>query len=342
LFPRRYVKKEEPYYDETLGKVNIITYLSLGNNGVFAVGTFPLPYSITDEGVLRKFYQETAKDFLNDEDYKISEVKEINLNGKPALEVSAESVKNKNEVAKIRVILSGKNVFYNLAILIIAENESPQDAVENRVKFEKETTNFFNSFAELPRAANSPAASIPPLFKSSFADGVFRSEHFDFTVNIPEDWIEISQTDVQGMRERGKDILKENSDANLSLASNARRNLFTFASKPLGAEKNAIITCNLTKTPSPSARLVELSNLTEQESRKVKFYTVTKGTHDIILGNTKFVGFEIRGTIAGEDYRQMTYFTERKDFALGFTMVYHDEEQRKILLELLSSMKFKQ
>ena len=165
LFPRRYVKKEEPYYDETLGKVNIITYLSLGNNGVFAVGTFPLPYSITDEGVLRKFYQETAKDFLNDEDYKISEVKEINLNGKPALEVSAESVKNKNEVAKIRVILSGKNVFYNLAILIIAENESPQDAVENRVKFEKETTNFFNSFAELPRAANSPAASIPPLFK---------------------------------------------------------------------------------------------------------------------------------------------------------------------------------
>lgn len=340
LFPRRSVKKIDSFYDEAVGKVSIKVYLSLGDDGVFGVGTFPLPYSITDENVLQNFYQEVAKEFLNDEEYEISEIKDINLNGKTGLEITSTHRKDKDDKAKMRVMLLGKNVFYNLASPVNPENSSPQEIIQNRAKFEQETTRFFNSFAELPIAKKIPAANVSPIFESTFADGIFHSGYFDLTIKIPNEWIEVAQMDVEGMRRHGKDVLTENSNIDVSTASNARRNLFTFASKPLGAEKNAAISCNLTKRPSNSATLLQLSNITEQEIRKVKIYTVTKATHSITLGSTKFVGFEVQGEVGGEEFQQMVYFTFRKDFALGFTMVYHNEEQRKLLFESLGSMKF--
>lgn len=341
LFPRSFVKDEEEFYDEAVGKVNVITYLSVGDIGAFAVGTFPMPYAVTDENVLRKFYQQAVQELLSTEEYQVSETKAIVVNGKPALEIIAAKDKNQAEKAKMRILLAGRNAFYHLAIPVVSGKKSEKETLQNRVKFEKQTADFFNSFAELTKAAEVSAANVLPWFQSSYSDGIFRSEYFDFTMKIPKDWIEVAQADIEGMRESGKEFLKENSDVKISLASNARRNLLMFVSKPLGAEKNAVIVCNLTKKPSPSASVLELSSITEQEIKKVKSFIVTKSTHEINLGNIKFVGFEIKGKRADEEFQQMVYFASEKDFALGFTLTYHDEEQKKTLLETLGSIKFK-
>lgn len=239
----------------------------------------------------------------------------------------------------MRILLSGKNVFYVLAMPIILENLSAREKLQNRVKFENETQRFLKSFAELDKIPAVNLLNIQPVFKSSYRNGIFHSDYFNFSIRIPTNWINVSLEDVESMRESGKDLIKANSNLEIPIP-NSRRNLFYFASKPLGSYKNATISCNLTLKPTPTSEIRGLSEITEREIKKVSFFTVTKTTEEITLGTTKFVGFEVKGSRAGEEFQNLLYFTSGKDYAIGFTLTYYDQEQKKMLLEMLSSMKF--
>ncbi len=90
--------------------------------------------------------------------------------------------------------------------------------------------------------------------------------------------------------------------------------------------------CNVMKKPSPEATILELSNFTEKALEQVKFYTITKKTHKLSLGNTEFVGLEIKGVLAKEEFQQAIYFCLRKDYALGFVFTYYSEEEKNFSL----------
>ena len=338
IFPRTPVKKEEKFDDQFYGTMNLKLYMSSGDSGSFMVGNLALPYSITDERVLKNLYRDLGKEFFSEDEYKNTDSKEIIVNEKPALELSGVSKNDDRQKVRMRVFLVKKDIFYTMVMASPVDDTAA--TLDPAAQLEKQTTDFFNSFTAISVSKVPDNQNVSPVFKTSFADGIFKSEYFNFTMQIPKDWHEISQDDVAGIRESSREVLKQNSNIKLPPKTNERRNIFSFSLKPLGADLNSTIVCNITKKPSPQATALHLSKETEQLIRKVNFYTVTKSTHVKKINGIDFVGFEGKGNLGGQEYGNFIYMCLRKEYALVFTVIYYTEEEKSLLTNAINSITF--
>lgn len=337
LFPRTPVFKEEKFADESFGTMTLKFYMSSGDSGVFGVGHIPLPYSITDETVLKDIYRQIAKEFFSGDEFSDAETKDILINERPGLELTRAKNSNNKPPFKMRIFLINRDIFYNIAMA--SAGDADDQIGDSKAKLEKETEDFFNSFTSIS-APKAVEENVSPVFKSSYTDGVFKSDYFNFTIKIPKDWHEISQEDVSGIRESSREILKQKSSIKLPPKTNERRNLFSFSAKPLGTDANSTIACNIQKKPTPQATALQLSKETEQVVRKMSFFTITKPTHTVKINGVDFVGLEGKGNLGGQDYGSTVYICIRKEYAVVFTIIYFSDDEKALLTESLNSIKF--
>lgn len=336
--PREPVRQTETFYEEELGNSKMVTYVAAGESGIFVVGSVAIPYSITEEKLLRETYNEVVKEFANDPDLKFGEPKDFYIGGKLGLEMS--SVKGNLPVpAKARVFLSGRNVILMFAVpREVEDGEVLSKALTDGIN--KDLTRFFSS-AVLEMEVDSAAAAKPdPQLDGSFADGIYRSSYFKFYLQIPKGWIRVTADDVEGVRQWGRDFLSANSSNRLPVNAKNRQNFATFVSEPLGNEGVASISINRGVPATKADDDLKMALLAESLLTRVPAYTSVKKPTRVKIGLVPAVVFESKINISDKIQNQIVYFFQRNGFVLAITIGYHNASDRATAVASAESLAF--
>lgn len=183
----------------------------------------------------------------------------------------------------------------------------------------------------------SQEAKSEDVFRSTFTDGVFRSEYFGFTIAVPKKWIRMDEADSR-IRQETKDFVRSNSNVDVSNLKDERSHLFTFSVKTLGATQNYRIACHVRKAPAGTTAEQKSLGL-EKALSGVAGFRISVPTHLVTLGENTFYAVESVASVKGQTVNQTTYFTIRKGHVLTFTTGY-DDKTKPLLLDSMKSLKF--
>src|SRR5688572_30672731 len=270
--PREPVRQTESFYDEAVGNSRMVMHVAMSDNAVFFAGNLAMPYSVTDDKVLRDMYAEVIKEFAADPDFQFGDPKDFYFDGRLGLELSAKSAK-RTVAGRSRVFVVGRNIYLMIALpMELGEGESISKAVETQIT--AEIDRFFKS--ALVAKTVQPTVNEPPTLAGSFANGIYRSSYFRFSLTVPEKWLKASAEDVAGLRKWGKDFLSANTDTSLPEIKKNGQNLATFVSLPLGNERIASISINLGIPATKAEDDMKMAELTESLLRQVAAYEVVK------------------------------------------------------------------
>lgn len=338
LFPRTPLESSEIIADPGFGRMTVKTFMGIGDRTVLAVGRMIMPYAVRDESVAKEARDGGAEGLFDPAEFTIEERRETVRNGVTILQICAKRKDNGSETL-YRTFLVGKSLYYGMAMTRLPLSPTPEfvSARDAAVRSDKEK--FLDSIAVHEITEKKAVIVENPLFKSTFADGIFRSDYFKFTLKPPENWHEVPYEDQAGVRRQAKDLVELNSDINMARTSSARRNMFTFAMKPLGAGQNYQFSMIATKSPLPGATTRQIAMQMERTMAGIQIYEISKKTYPVTLGKNTFYAFDMNGVIGGFAFKQTVYLTLRKGYVLFFSATYNDET-RPVLLEAMKTLTF--
>lgn len=335
--PRSPVRQSETFYDETLGNARMVMYVSMGDRATFLAGNIGMPYAISDEKLLREAYAEVVKEFATDPDFKFENPKDFYFGGKLGVELSATG-KNRIVAARARVFTVGRSMYLLVAMPHEPEKgENVTKAAESVVSAEFDR--FFSSAAVDHKPIQSGLNKAPSAFAGKFEGGKFISATFKFSIDLPENWIQVSSDDVEGLRQWGRDFLSANSDEKLPTSSKNKQNIATFASAPLGNEGLASISFNLALRVSGPDDDMRLAEVTESLVSKIATYEIVRKPTRIKAGAVPAVMLESRIKFSDRIQNQIIYYFRSNGAVIGMTVGYDNAEDRDKVLAAVESLK---
>lgn len=313
-------------------------YTAIGDNGIFMIGSMDMPLTVNNKVLRDSFYEGMASGLLKDGDYEMKETREIAVNGKPAVEYIAVEKKTTDD-AVFRFFIDEKRVYMMVGMTAITETGTPEEILAEKKTGKTDMERFFASFQ--PVNAAPAIATVPVQFRGATTDGVYRSEFFNFTIRMPEGWIDTSDEDLSGARAIAKDLIETNSSMKVSGTAKERRRLFSFAAKPMGSDDNDSLACNITKMPVGPIKFTakDMAAAVERMMGSVKIYTVTQGTRPVTVGKNTFYSFDVKGSIGENSFEQSVFMTQRKGYLLMFMLTY-DEFTKQMVMDSLKSLTF--
>ncbi len=336
--PREPVRQSETFYDEALGNGRMVMYVAAGDEAVFLVGGLALPYSITDEKLLRDTYNDVIKEFANDPDMKLTDPKDFYIEGKLGIEMTT-AVGKRIVPAKARVFLTGKNVILMLAAP--RELEEGETSTKDLTKaVHSDLSRFFSSVVVDKSIQPIIPVNEDPVFAGSFGSGVYRSNHFKFSLRLPDGWLRVSSEDVDGLRKWGRDFLAANSDDRIPVNTKTRQNLATFVSAPLGTEGIASISINRGIPATEAGTDMQMAQLTESLVATVATYQVLRKPTRVKLGEIPAVVLESKIKFSGAIQNQIIYYFQRNGFVVALTIGYFNEADRPKVIASIETLVF--
>jgi hypothetical protein len=334
-FPRTPVRNTEYIDDDVFGRLKLSLFLGFGDVVGYGAGHMRMPYAVTDPEAKKVLYAETAKEFMSDSDFTVKSTSDLEIKGVKGMKIVGTTDGGSTPFIA-NVFLIGRDLFFTFVtdVSTIATDE-PLSAEE----FELLAASFLESFEHLPELL-APLLPVAPEMRSTFANSVFRSEYFRFTMTLPKDWPMLSEDAVQDMRAVTAGIVNRSGDLKVPSARTVRNNLFTFLAKPLGFDKNSSITCTVLKSPGRQATARQLAIEMSTYLRRMGIYSDVAQPVEEKTGGTTFVRVDSQGEMAGTAFTQQIYFTVRNGYGLIFTLSFFDDESKKTLLESFGTLRF--
>ena len=337
--PRDPVRQTESFYDEALGNAKADVHVSVGDDATYVVGHIRIPYALTDEKLVREAYQEAIKEFAQDPELKFGDPKDFYFDGKLGVEVVSAPTDGRYLPARLRVFILGRSIYLLMAMPTLAPGEGEPPSKDEKVKLNAEFDSFFASAKPVLGKAPVVVAPEGAMIRGSFSNRVYTSEYFGFSFTVPEGWSRVEGDDVEGIRKWGLDYIAKNAGRPIP-APQAKRNLASFVSKPLGTERAAMLSINLGLPAVKPDAAMEMAKLTENLLAKVQTYKLRKSASRTKLGGAPAVTIEGTLAVMNESQSQVIYLIEQKGYVVAFTVNYHDDEDRRKAEAALQTLKF--
>jgi hypothetical protein len=196
------------------------------------------------------------------------------------------------------------------------------------------------------------SSKIPDDFDyGKIENGVYKNAYFNYELPIPADWSVQNKEQVEQLKQLSQKMIGEK---NKDLASQLKASEINYASlvtvfrHPVDSATGefnpsfAMVAENIGKMPSikngedylrQAQKLMRESGLT---------YSFEPGFTSEKVGNRQFDRMNVIMTIRGMDIQQSYYATVDKKFALAIVLSYGNDEQKKMVEEAMSKLKFKE
>ncbi|MBK8811736.1 MAG: hypothetical protein IPN69_13525 [Acidobacteria bacterium] len=336
-FPRTPAQNSETFVDEVFGTTKLEIFLGLGDSTAFGIGHMKLPYAVTDPEAMTAIYRETADAFLEDGEFKVRETADVEVGGGPALKLTGKTGEKFQDEFVMHVFLVKRDVYFSIVVdNSVADLENPKDKGE----FEKLAAKFLDSFSVIAKPEPEIEAPVPPVFRSTLVESVFRSEFFRFTIDIPKSWHRISRDEAARLLEVRRGVVNRNAGSKLVVPKTENPNLLTFTLKPVGLDSNSSLECNLSKLSGRNATAYQSAMLVYTGFSKLGFYNMPNKPVREMIGGVEFIRLEGTADLAGTRYRQKIYFLARNGYTLAFTLTAFSDDDENELIEAFKTIRF--
>ena len=177
-------------------------------------------------------------------------------------------------------------------------------------------------------------------------NGKYVNSYFDMEMSIPENWIVMSQKNLDElMKQSGEIVAGDNKrmKAALKAAEIKTANLLLASEYEIGSvEVNSNISVTAENIKLASGFIKNGSDYLKQtikmlEQTQVPYEAVGDITTEIINNQE----FAVMNGIIFDFVNQKMYVILKNEFALIFTITYFDDEQKEVLENAVNSVKFK-
>jgi len=181
-------------------------------------------------------------------------------------------------------------------------------------------------------------------------NGVYQNEYFDFSMKLPDDWVVQSKEQTEYIANTGKKIAAgddKNLQAVVKASDISSANLLAVFQYEVGSavEYNPailIVAENVKNAPgikNGSDYLFQARRLLQQAHYKYDY--LSEDFDKERINESDFYKMEARINTLGLEITQIYYSTVLKGFSFNVIISYISDEQKKILLESINTMKFK-
>ena len=190
--------------------------------------------------------------------------------------------------------------------------------------------------------------NIPEGFDyGTVKESAYYNDFFDFKLDFPEGWHVLDQSQQNQLMNQSVDLIAdEDSKKALDASLINVANLFTAFEKPIGTTIdfnpsiliNAENLKNFPGDPTVEAYMVKAMEFMDQTGMD---YKIISEQREVSIDGQKFLNTEIQNTIQGNTINQINYVTVKNGFAINMFLSYIEAEDKDVLQEVITSMKFK-
>lgn len=335
IMPRGLVSHVETFSEPGLGRMTIYSHISFSDSAIYSVGRMVLPYTITDEKILRKLYNEFASGMAQESKVQFQHVADFTFEGKLGVEFRSLPPDARYQSIRARAFVFGRDVYFMTATPNdVFEDTDPPEAslvTERSAEFDR----FFGSLKPVS-VVTKPVVAELPIFAGTFADGKYFSEHFKFSFVPPNAWIKLSSEEVNDLQNWGRQTISEQSGRDIPDPAR-RRNLFTFTSAPMGSDGSAMISLNL---GFPSNSFNDVKRLSDESARLIASlgnFKVIKAAHDSTVGEIKALSMVNELNIMGSVQHQYIYHFLTRGYVMSLTISCHAQADCTKAIDSLST-----
>jgi len=173
---------------------------------------------------------------------------------------------------------------------------------------------------------------------------VYSNNFFNFKIKIPTDWVILKQSQQTSLLEKGNNVPREEETVKASEINMA--NLLNVFQYEIGSEVNfnpsiIIYAENNNNKPEIIRTGDEYLNQAKKAlmQTQLRYEYISEKTEKEIIDNTHFYKIETHTLTAKDSIKQRYYATVINGFSLLIIITYTTEEQEKILLEAIHSIK---
>ena len=217
-----------------------------------------------------------------------------------------------------------------------SQSEKLRTANKDRIK------RFFDSFAVTRTIeAAEERVELPRDFGVVVEEGVFRSQYFNATLKIPQDWIVMERDDAEHLFELGKEEVNRSDPALAAHITNETARILSIFAKndPETGVPAAMILVMAERAPYPSflptavARSYEQLYLDPTES-------VVRYVSKLEINGVEFAWLETYDDLT-ESYNRM-FFANRQGIAFEVIVAYSEEQDLDAMLRSVNTLRFGQ
>ncbi len=303
-------KRELKAFDSPLGKKDLISYTSTFNKVVYVVGFLDFKIPINDEDSLRRIYdswQNGIRSISPDGDL---DEKDTTYENKLAREIT--SVSGLMSI-RAKAFFSKGKLFQLMTLNVIESN----DALLREVSPFNEK--FFNSL----KLETTDNESKTVKLAGDINDGFYQNNFFNFSMNLPKDWLFINQEDTDLIKEESRSRAGQQKNSGIETSFKRTIFLFNLAKNEIGALDNASIIGAAESISVVKATLAQIANATALNFVKNSGYTMIEPIKYQKVDKTTFAVIHLKkaGSFGIVLYQKL-YLSRAKDYIIEFVATY--------------------
>lgn len=192
-------------------------------------------------------------------------------------------------------------------------------------------------------AQTSPPAPKPTPSANwrSFKDGKFISDRLGLSLQIPSNFIVISDVESEILNNAGADLLKQGtaSETKIDEAIGNSIRLVVVSEKPVGsAENSALEFVTAKQQAGVTANMSLASNLMVLKGTP---FTLKRSLGSIKIGSNTFAAAELEGSFNNLRFMQRMYVVMHRGYSIVCVAIYYTETQRLEMEKVLATLSLK-
>jgi len=171
-------------------------------------------------------------------------------------------------------------------------------------------------------------------------DGVFRSEKYGLSLEIPDKFTIISTAESAVYREAGLDLLKANDKETKKIeeAENRATSLIAVSAKPFGEPLNSSLEISAaSQQPGVTASMVLAANVAMFQGSA---YALQRSIPNLKIGVNHYAAADFEVAIGAAKIYQRMYIKMHKGYSIVIVNTHHNNEQREQIEAMLAKIVF--
>jgi hypothetical protein len=179
-------------------------------------------------------------------------------------------------------------------------------------------------------------------FLGSLSGNVYSNRFFQFTLNVPENYLILNRAEIYTFSRGGAKMFKgasERNDQALQEAANNSISLIMVTRKAPGSPGNAAFELQVRQQPegiTADQVVAETSRLMAGSAKS----SVSTLMSDVAVGNKLFAGAEFDTVLNGQKLKQRLLITMHRGYAISIGLTFTTQESLTAFDEMLKSMTF--
>jgi hypothetical protein len=310
-----------------LGQKTLVTYSASFKKIAYVVGFLDFKMPVNDEKVLQDIYDKWQEGVTGLYPNGELEQKVTDYQGKPAREL----------VYTVGLITIRAKAFYTKGKLI---QMLAMNVIEGDDALLRELAAGNNKFFESVKL-DSPSTDKNNSLTGAINDRLYQNNFFNFTLDLPADWILATQEDTDLLKEGAKEKMKQDKKPGDQTSFKRTAFLFSLTKNAIGSMDNASIIAAAEVGPPVKATLQQVAAATVLNFVAKSGYQLEAPTKYVKIGGRTFAVIQIKKElIPGVTLHQKFYMTPSRGYFIEFVGSFTKPADSTVFDEMVKSLKF--